>query len=142
LRGVSTLTAFAPAVEIGDWTRLDGRRIGSYLGLVPIENSSGPSRFQGALTRTGNAHARRLLVEAAWNHRTSYTPTSPSLRARWALASLAARERGHQGFAAPPPLAGVRGARQTQRRRQRRRCPRARRMVLVLGGDGVMIRPA
>jgi transposase len=97
LRGISTLTAFGLAVEIGDWSRLDGRRIGSYLGLVPTEHSSGPSRSQGSLTRTGNAHARRLLVEAAWHHRTRYTPASPTLRARWALASPAARDRAHQG---------------------------------------------
>jgi transposase len=94
---ISTLTAFALAVEIGDWTRLNGRRIGSYLGLVPTENSSGQSRSQGGLTRTGNAHARRLLIEAAWHHRTIYKPTSPILRARWALAGPAARERAHQG---------------------------------------------
>lgn len=97
LRGISTLTAFGLAVEIGDWTRLDGRRIGSYLGLVPTENSSGQSRSQGGLTRTGNAHARRLLIEAAWHHRPRYTPTSPTLRERWALASPTARERAHQG---------------------------------------------
>ena len=47
LRGVSTLTAFGLAVEIGDWHRLDGRRIGAYLGLVPTESSSGASRSQG-----------------------------------------------------------------------------------------------
>lgn len=97
LRGISTLTAFALAVEIGDWTRLDGRRIGSYLGLVPTESSSGQSRSQGGLTRTGNGHARRLLIEAAWHHRPRYAPTSPTLRARWDLASPAARERAHQG---------------------------------------------
>ncbi len=97
LRGISTLTAFALAVEIGDWSRLDGRRIGSYLGIVPTENSSGQSRSQGGLTRTGNAHARRLLVEAAWHHRTVYKSTSPTLRARCALASSEARERAHQG---------------------------------------------
>jgi transposase len=97
LRGISTLTAFALAVEIGDWSRLDGRRIGSYLGLVPTENSSGASRSQGGLTRTGNAHARRLLIEAAWHHRTTYTPTSPTLRERWTRSSPEARERAHQG---------------------------------------------
>jgi len=89
--------AFGLAIEIGDWTRLDGRRIGSYLGLVPTETSSGQSRSQGGLTRTGNTHARRLLVEAAWHHRSRYTPTSPTLRARWAVASPAARERAHHG---------------------------------------------
>ena len=78
LRGISTLTAFALAVEIGDWSRLDGRRIGSYLGLVPTESSSGQARSQGGLTRTGNAHARRLLVEAAWHHRTAYKLSVPA----------------------------------------------------------------
>lgn len=47
LRGVSTLTAFGLAVEIGDWQRLTGRSIGAYLGLVPTEHSSGASRSQG-----------------------------------------------------------------------------------------------
>ncbi len=65
LRGISTLTAFALAVEIGDWHRLDGRRIGAYLGLVPTESSSGSSRSAGGVTKTGNGHARRLLIEAA-----------------------------------------------------------------------------
>jgi transposase len=41
----------------------------SYLGLVPSEYSSGASRRQGAITRCGNKHARRMLVEAAWNNR-------------------------------------------------------------------------
>src|SRR5437588_1162854 len=72
LRGVSTLTAFGLAVEIGDWHRLSGRSIGAYLGLVPTESSSGGSRSQGSITKTGNAHARRLLIEAAWHHRKPY----------------------------------------------------------------------
>jgi transposase len=41
----------------------------SYLGLVPSENSTGQSRRQGAITKTGSKHARRLLVEAAWHYR-------------------------------------------------------------------------
>jgi Transposase IS116/IS110/IS902 family len=72
LRGVSTLTAFGLAVEIGDWHRLTGRTIGAYLGLVPTESSSGGSRSQGSITKTGNSHARRLLIEAAWHHRKPY----------------------------------------------------------------------
>jgi transposase len=94
VRGVSTLTAFALTVEIGDWSRLSGRSIGAYLGLVPTESSSGNSRSQGGLTKTGNTHARRLLVEAAWHHRAPYRP-SRDLRRRWDLASASARERGH-----------------------------------------------
>jgi len=39
----------------------------SYLGLVPSENSSGETRRQGRITRTGSKHARRLLVEASWH---------------------------------------------------------------------------
>jgi len=97
LRGVSTLTGFALAVEIGDWTRLDGRRIGSYLGLTPSESSSGASRALGGITKTGNAHARRLLIEAAWHHRPAYRPSSPILRARWDRAGAEARARGHAG---------------------------------------------
>jgi len=95
LRGVSTLTAFGLAVEIGDWSRLTGRAIGAYLGLVPTEYSSGSSRVQGSITRTGNAHARRLLIEAAWHHRRPYRP-GVELRRRWQAASPAARRRGQQ----------------------------------------------
>jgi transposase len=69
LRGISTLTAFGLAVEIGDWGRLTGRSIGAYLGLVPAEFSSGATRSQGSITKTGNGDARRLLIEAAWHHR-------------------------------------------------------------------------
>lgn len=93
LRGVSTLTAFGLAVEIGDWHRLTGRSIGAYLGLVPCEYSSGTSRSQGSITKTGNGHARRLLIEAAWHHRQPYRP-GVDLRRRWDAASPAARARG------------------------------------------------
>jgi Transposase IS116/IS110/IS902 family len=59
LRGVSTLTAFALAVEIGDWERFTGSSIGAYLGLVPTENSSGERRSQGSITKAGNMHEGR-----------------------------------------------------------------------------------
>jgi transposase len=93
LRGIATLTAFGLAVEIGDWHRLTGRSIGAYLGLVPTEYSSGPSWVQGGITKTGNSHARRLLVEAAWHHRARYRPGN-TLRRRWGAAGPAARARG------------------------------------------------
>jgi transposase len=96
MRGVATLTAFALAVEIGDWARLTGRSIGAYLGLVPTESSSGASRSQGGITKTGNGHARRLLIEAAWHHRQPYRRPGVDLRRRWDLASPAARARGQQ----------------------------------------------
>ncbi len=74
LRWVSTLTGFGLAVEIGDWHRFTGSTIGAYLGLVPTEFSSGGHRSQGSITKTGNTHARRLLVESAWHHRKAYRP--------------------------------------------------------------------
>jgi transposase len=96
LRGISTLTAFALAVEIGDWHRFTGNTIGSFIGLVPSEHSSGASRVHGSVTKTGNGHARRLLVEAAWHHRASYRP-GKTMHQRWELAPAAARARGDAG---------------------------------------------
>jgi transposase len=69
LRGVATLTALALTVEIGDWRRFRPQSLGPFLGLTPSEDSTGERRRLGAITKTGNAHARRLLVEAAWHHR-------------------------------------------------------------------------
>ena len=69
LRGVSTLTAFALTVELGDWHSFRPQSLGPFLGLTPSEHSSGERRRQGAITKTGNSHARRLLVEAAWHQR-------------------------------------------------------------------------
>jgi len=95
LRGVSTLTAFGLAVEIGDWQRLTGRSIGAYLGLVPTESSSGQTRSRGSITKTGNGHARRLLIEAAWHHRPAYR-VGVDLRRRLERADPAARDRGQR----------------------------------------------
>jgi transposase len=96
LRGISLLTGFGLAVEIGDWTRFSGATIAAYLGLVPSEFTSGESRSQGSITKAGNRYARRLLVEAAWHHNKPYRP-SPPLRARWHAAGPIAAARGHLG---------------------------------------------
>jgi transposase len=96
LRGIGTLTGFALAVEIGDWHRFTGKSIGSFIGLVPSEYSSGQSRVQGSITKTGNKHLRRLLVEAAWHHRPAYR-IGKTMRDRWELAGPAARARGDEG---------------------------------------------
>ena len=96
LRGVSTLTAFGLAVEIGDWHRFTGSSIGAFVGLTPSESSSGQSRSLGSITKTGNTHARRLLVEAAWHHRRRYVVGATMTR-RWDRADAPARARGHQG---------------------------------------------
>jgi transposase len=96
LRGISVLTGCALAVEIGDWDRFTGAGIGAYLGLVPGEHSTGGSRHQLGITKTGNTHVRRLLVEAAWHHRPAYR-IGATMRARWAQAPAAAQARGHAG---------------------------------------------
>jgi len=96
LRGISTLTGFALTVEIGEWHRFNGNSIGSYLGLVPCEHSTGGSRRLGAITKTGNSHVRRLLIESAWHHRPAYR-VGPTLRARWELAPEPVRVRAHAG---------------------------------------------
>ena len=70
LRGVNVLTAVTVLAELGDLTRFDSpRQLMSHLGLVPSEHSSGARRRQGGITRTGNSHVRRVLVEAAWSYR-------------------------------------------------------------------------
>lgn len=96
LRGINTLTGFALAVEIGDWERFTGRTIASYLGLVPSEHSSGGSRSLGAITKTGNTHARRLLIEAAWHHKPRYS-AGKTMTSRWANSTPAAAARGDAG---------------------------------------------
>jgi transposase len=56
--------------ELGDLTRFDKpSQLMSYLGLTPSEYSTGDHHRQGAITKTGNAHARRALIEGAWAYR-------------------------------------------------------------------------
>jgi transposase len=70
LRGVRTLTAMTLQAEIDDIHRFRSpRSLMAYFGLVPGERSSGERERRGSITRAGNAHVRRILVEAAWNNR-------------------------------------------------------------------------
>ena len=70
LRGVSLLTATTIVAEIGDLKRFaSAPQLMAYLGLVPSEHSSGASKSRGGITKTGNGHVRRVLVEAAWTYR-------------------------------------------------------------------------
>lgn len=70
LRGIDKLAAMVLLAELGDISRFDSpRQLMAYLGLVPSEHSSGGRRRQGAITLTGNGHARRMLVESAWSYR-------------------------------------------------------------------------
>jgi transposase len=70
LRGVQFTVAVTTVAELGDLTRFTNpKQLMSYLGLTPSEYSSGPRRSQGGITKTGNSHARRALVEGAWASR-------------------------------------------------------------------------
>jgi transposase len=69
-RGLNTLSAMILVAEIVDFQRfVRPRALMAYLGLVPSEYSSGERHHRGALTKAGNGHARRVLVEAAWHYR-------------------------------------------------------------------------
>jgi transposase len=95
LRGVSTLTALGLTVELGDWTRFQPQSLGPFLGLTPSEDSSGQRRRLGSITKTGNTHARRLLVEAAWHQRRDLRP-SVTLERRRQGQPAAVRARADQ----------------------------------------------
>jgi len=70
LRGVQFIVAVTTVAELGDLTRFDNpRQLMKFLGLIPAEYSSGERRRQGSLTKAGNTHARRALVEGAWAYR-------------------------------------------------------------------------
>ena len=70
LRGVSLLTATTIVAEIGDLKRFaSAPQLMAYLGVVPSEHSSGGTKSRGGITKSGNGHVRRVLVEAAWCYR-------------------------------------------------------------------------
>jgi transposase len=70
LRGIDTLSAVGLCAEVGDFGRFArAGHLMSFLGLVPSEHSSGQTRRQGQITKSGSGHGRRLLVEAAWHYR-------------------------------------------------------------------------
>jgi transposase len=70
LRGVAKLTATTLAVEVGNFSRFEHpKQLMGYAGITPSEYSTGKSQRKGAITKSGNAHLRRVLVEAAWSYR-------------------------------------------------------------------------
>ena len=82
LRGVALLHAATLVAELGDFNRFSHpAQLMNYLGLVPSEHSTGDQRRQGGITKTGNAIARRALVEAAWQYRAP-ARLSPHLKKR------------------------------------------------------------
>ena len=131
LKGVEAATAFAIVVEAGVFSRFDSARsFSSWLGLVPSERSSGERVRRGGITKAGNSHLRKLLVEASWHY----------------ARATKERKRGLCGGAVPPPdlqprregrgaprraQAGLRREAHAPRRRQRR--DREGAVVLGLG---------
>ncbi len=84
LRGIDILTAVGLVAEIGDFSAFaHPKQLASFLGLVPSEHSTGDKRRQGAITKAGSSHARRLLIEAAWHYR-RHPAVSLTLRRRQA----------------------------------------------------------
>lgn len=70
LRGIDVVSAMTIMAELGDISRFDSpKELMAFLGLVPGESSSGDKRKQGSITKTGNGHVRRLLVESGWSYR-------------------------------------------------------------------------
>jgi transposase len=97
-RGIATLSALGLIAEIGDFARFSHpRELASWLGITPSEYSSGNQQHRGHITKTGNRHARRLLIEAAWHYRHAprrpATGPPPSDRAWQAQIRLHARHR-------------------------------------------------
>jgi hypothetical protein len=126
-RGIDTLSAMILLAEIVDFQRFPHtRELMAYLGLVPSEYSSGGAQRHGAITKAGNTHARRVLVEAAWHYR--HHPT------------LGLAQPGPAPGVPEPHLAGAtaaassvppsRRARQTAAGRGDRHRPRTRRLHL------------
>ena len=119
-RGVDTVTALTVLAELGDVTRFgSARQLMSYLGLTPSEFSSGARQRRGPITKTGNSHVRRILVESAWHYR--HPPrVGAALRKRregqpgWAVALA----RPRAGPAPPPVAANVAVARELAVRRR------------------------
>jgi transposase len=81
-RGINDLTALTIAAELGDARRFaTAPSVMAFVGLIPSEHSSGSKQARGAITKTGNAHLRRVLVEAAWHYR-HHPFAGSTLRAR------------------------------------------------------------
>ena len=91
MRGIRLVTAMTHAAELGDFSRFgQPGELMAFVGLVPSESSSGQSRRQGGITKSGNGHVRRVLIESSWSYR--HKPgISASLRARSREASEAVR---------------------------------------------------
>jgi transposase len=131
LRGVELTGAIILMTELGDLTRFENpRQLMSYLGLTPSEYSSGARRHLGGITKAGNSHARRALVEGAWAYR---YPAKVSRQLQLRLETLPAEVQADQleGAGAPvPPVPAVDRPRQARQPGRGGYCPRDGRLRL------------
>jgi transposase len=82
LRGIAQISAVTIVAELGELTRFaSARQLMGYSGAVPSEDSSGQRTRRGSITKTGNAHLRRITIEAAWSYRLR-PGVGPALRKR------------------------------------------------------------
>src|SRR6266568_2473263 len=82
LRGIAEISAVTIVAELGNIARFDTpRQLMGYSGAVPSEDSSGQRQQRGGITKTGNAHLRRIVIEAAWSYRLK-PAVGPGLRKR------------------------------------------------------------
>lgn len=105
LRGVAKVTAVTLATEFGTFSRFaKAAQVMSYTGMVPSEHSSGAKNRRGAITKTGNSHLRRVLVEAAWHYRhrprvnQRQKELLPSLSPKVVAVAWQAQERLHRRY--------------------------------------------
>ena len=92
MRGVKMVVAVTVVSELGDLSRFDNpKQLMSFLGLSPTEYSSGPKQSRGRITKTGNGHVRRILIEAAWCYRYP-AKVSPEIQKRQAELPLTIRD--------------------------------------------------
>ena len=97
-RGIATRTALGLVAEIGDFRRFaHPRELASYLGITPSEYSSGDQQHRGHITKAGNRHARRLLIEAAWHYR--HRPRRPDRGPEPSERAWQAQQRLHRRWA-------------------------------------------
>lgn len=136
LKGVDVMTAADIVFEAGDLARFrNARSFAAWLGLVPSEHSSGEKVAQGGITKAGNKHLRKAMVEAAW-HYLNASPHSKDLAPGQAPDPAARRHASKGGAAARREARRPAGARGPQEQGERRHRARAGVLVLGRGLDG------
>jgi transposase len=132
LRGINTLSALGICAEIGQFERFEHPdSLAAYLGIVPCESTSGERRRQGAITKAGSTHARRLLIEAAYHYQRHPANGEKLQRRQQGQPAHIINIARARPAPAPCPLAPAQARPpQAQRRRRGRDLPRARRVLL------------